>query len=346
MANASIFNAFERMWQHIVVALNDKSEKNHKHEGVGSPFNFLDNSNFTHIINQRGQTEYVGKGYGIDRWYSWHDNMNVTPVSVADSEGNGYIYKYLVLSNSHQSDLSVICQRLEPDKSMYMSGKIFTFAIGYRDNNGYGNIAVCSGRCTPQDVAQGSAASVRRQFSTVVNDDSGIHSIEVFKSGVTQNFEVRINIKPMGSAPILWAALYEGEYTAETLPVYQPKGYMAELNECRRYYQRFYNSVKTGFVSTNSTMLRLGITLPVPLRISSPTLNVIQANGLRTVNGSNISIKDATTNLLTSTSITAYADGSANIDIYTSAVSDITNNTPVALYFSAELNAELNNEEE
>lgn len=33
-----------------------------------------------------------------------------------------------------------------------------------------------------------------------------------------------------------WAALYEGEYTAETLPEYHPKGYAAELAECRRYY--------------------------------------------------------------------------------------------------------------
>ena len=36
----------------------------------------------------------------------------------------------------------------------------------------------------------------------------------------------------------IWAALYEGEYTAETLPEYQPKGYGAELAECQRYYQK------------------------------------------------------------------------------------------------------------
>lgn len=36
---------------------------------------------------------------------------------------------------------------------------------------------------------------------------------------------------------IKWAALYEGEYTAETLPEYMPKGYAAEYAECRRYYQ-------------------------------------------------------------------------------------------------------------
>lgn len=36
----------------------------------------------------------------------------------------------------------------------------------------------------------------------------------------------------------VWAALYEGEYTAENLPEYQPKGYGAELAECRKYFLR------------------------------------------------------------------------------------------------------------
>ena len=34
----------------------------------------------------------------------------------------------------------------------------------------------------------------------------------------------------------VWAALYEGSYTADTLPPYVPKGYAAELAECQRYY--------------------------------------------------------------------------------------------------------------
>lgn len=38
---------------------------------------------------------------------------------------------------------------------------------------------------------------------------------------------------------ITWAALYEGEYTSDTLPPYVPKGYVAELAECRMYYKPF-----------------------------------------------------------------------------------------------------------
>ena len=42
---------------------------------------------------------------------------------------------------------------------------------------------------------------------------------------------------PTGTT-VVWAALYNGEYTAETLPEYHPKGYGAELLECQRYYYR------------------------------------------------------------------------------------------------------------
>lgn len=34
-----------------------------------------------------------------------------------------------------------------------------------------------------------------------------------------------------------WVALYEGAYTAETLPPYVPKPYAVELAECKRYFQ-------------------------------------------------------------------------------------------------------------
>lgn len=43
----------------------------------------------------------------------------------------------------------------------------------------------------------------------------------------------------MPGKTVSWAALYEGSYTAETLPEYQPKGYGAELAECQRYYLQF-----------------------------------------------------------------------------------------------------------
>ena len=49
----------------------------------------------------------------------------------------------------------------------------------------------------------------------------------------------RIEDYTWGSVLVIAFDIYEGEYTAETLPEYQPKGHGAELVECQRYLQRF-----------------------------------------------------------------------------------------------------------
>lgn len=65
----------------------------------------------------------------------------------------------------------------------------------------------------------------------------------------------------------LWAALYEGEYTAETLPEYQPKGYGAELAECMRYYQNWKRYETAGYVTGGGMSYCMPIYLDVPMRI-------------------------------------------------------------------------------
>lgn len=50
--------------------------------------------------------------------------------------------------------------------------------------------------------------------------------------GLDGNIVVAI---PAGSYE--WVALYEGEYTIETLPPYVPKGYEVELAECKKYFE-------------------------------------------------------------------------------------------------------------
>lgn len=45
----------------------------------------------------------------------------------------------------------------------------------------------------------------------------------------------QVRIAPPVVDPLAWTALYEGEYTADNLPPYVPKGYAAELVECKRY---------------------------------------------------------------------------------------------------------------
>ena len=88
---------------------------------------------------------------------------------------------------------------------------------------------------------------------------------------------------PVGfSFDIHYAALYEGSYTADTLPEYVPKGYAAELAECMRYYYRikaYWKWVSAG-LCTSATEAQIPIHMPVPMRtvptVTIPTASLIK----------------------------------------------------------------------
>lgn len=126
----------------------------------------------------------------------------------------------------------------------YVSGleldKIYTFAIGTSDGNTYCVTA------TPRGGVW--------QYGIGISYDS---SENVPYVAINQD---RPNV--------VWAALYEGEYTADTLPTYVPKGYGAELAECMRYYQKFdFDLSKIGVNATKGYPERIPVRLSVPMRI-------------------------------------------------------------------------------
>ena len=100
------------------------------------------------------------------------------------------------------------------------------------------------------------------------------------------------------SGDYLWVALYEGTYTAETLPPYVPKGYAAELAECQRYFERIGQSGNGG--APASMLLAVGTAgemrvlqgYRVPKRIISPTIMV---NGKAV--GETVSVRNTMTNV-------------------------------------------------
>lgn len=63
---------------------------------------------------------------------------------------------------------------------------------------------------------------------------------------VNSKYEVKI----LNDSDVEWAALYKGEYTADTLPEYQPKGYGAELAECMRYFYSIKAPLSVGAILT------------------------------------------------------------------------------------------------
>lgn len=78
-------------------------------------------------------------------------------------------------------------------------------------------------------------------------------------------------------ATLVWAALYKGEYTADTLPPYQPKGYAAELAACQRYFAAgtFQLAMPyTGIDGVAQNAYICHVVYPVPMRVQPPTVTI------------------------------------------------------------------------
>ena len=179
-----------------------------------------------------------------------------------------------------------------------------------------------------------------KTYTAYVMTSDGLYSgyVETIKEdeGIRQcNFWI-----PTGSK-IIWAALYEGEYTAETLPKYQPKGYGAELAECRRYYKEFkcvkdsFELLLSGYITSDAKIILVSV--PFGMRAGGvPTVTFEGAITIRGVDGYLQSSSGGYSDI----SMKAYGtDGESvkgNIAIAKSdstAFSGATNNTPVMVNF-------------
>lgn len=170
-----------------------------------APRNLLDNSDFRNPVNHRGLTSYIGDGYTIDRWASLNTNNIITVLDGGirfQTTGAGVFRQSLDVGNKYV-------------------GKKLTLAMKTID----GTIHCCSG--TMVDAVD--ATFVAR---------SATEGIRVELYGMNNSVMVQF-FDTDGDVTIEWATLYEGEYTLDTLPEYQSKGYGAELAECQRYLQRF-----------------------------------------------------------------------------------------------------------
>lgn len=204
-----------------------------------APRNLLDNSDFTNPVNQRG---FVS-GREVPA-YSYFLDRWVTAGETAyptfGPEGIGGI------SND-------ICQRL--DLSAYI-GKKMTLAL-YSDYETV--VCFAAGTVTSNDGWAQIAASPNWECSIV----------SIAANQWSCNFRV----------PCKYAALYEGEYTADTMPRYSPKGYGPELTECQRYYNRivcsYANQIVCALTITPGKTVGWGL-IPLSQKMrTSPALNAV-----------------------------------------------------------------------
>ena len=199
-------------------AQGPKGEQGPKGDTGACVYNLLDNSDFVHPIAQTGVNGAHGTtGYAVDRW---RRTSGATVSQAADG---------LKIVSDKTSWTAGIQQRIEAKRF----ADVMTFAV-----RGVFPVA-----CRLY-VYIGSGTT---NFGTAYFQGDAAERTLMLKltkpEGLTGDEVVNVYISPdtgsTGTAAVVrWAALYEGEYTAETLPPYVPKGYAAELAECLRYYRK------------------------------------------------------------------------------------------------------------
>lgn len=214
------------------------------------PRNLLDNSDFRNPVNQRGfvSDESVATyNYFIDRWLNGEESSIAPNMSSNGIKPNGAFYQPL------------------DNLSTYI-GRNMTFAVGLSS----GDIVTTSGTLT--DVSSSDIG--------IFNTTDGQNEISVGSYGGLWYAWI-----DYPSSTIQWAALYEGSYTAETLPPYVPKGYAAELAECQRYALPFNDAGSSGFSGyLHSDGVTARIFIPTPIRFRSdavPSISVYDITALR-----------------------------------------------------------------
>lgn len=83
-----------------------------------------------------------------------------------------------------------------------------------------------------------------------------------------------VNVTFPSGSKIKCVALYEGSYTADTLPPYVPKGYAAELAQCKRYYNIIPYDMDDYYVNASTTY-------PSIYPVSFPEMRIIPTVTLR-----------------------------------------------------------------
>lgn len=221
------------------------------------PRNLLDNSDFTRVVNQRGQAAYTANAdvlYTIDRWQLTDASVDVHSNLQLDENETG-VY-YVALSGKYGQ----LRQFLDVPRLYY--GKMLTFAMYLKDEPPEKMMLLINTNTQQSEVEMHVGLNV---VSHVVQQDAPTIFIAVQNN----------NLTTAGAIHPLWAALYEGEYTAANLPAYVPKGYSEELTACQRFYENSWfvsgkaaKNEYTGQFFSNSG-LDAKIEFKVPKRISA-----------------------------------------------------------------------------
>lgn len=235
------------LWAKIKGAFLGKNDKAYDSARLGGkmpeyyiqPANLLDNSNFLNPVNQRGQTTMQ------DTWVYWFDRWIANTERTASQLTSSGVH----LPGAAEANVRIV-QRIPLTR--IKKGQSYTIAA----YDASGNVLCVSGVFNG-GVLVGDGSSGAKLYMSL-QDGDGLTYYYCILDAYTD-----ITVKCM--------ALYEGEYTAETLPPYTPKGYAAELAECLRYYRKIKADAQTFSGYCGSSVAYVFIPLQPAMRIT-PTV--------------------------------------------------------------------------
>jgi hypothetical protein len=196
--------------------------------------NLLDNSDFTNPVNQRGGTNgtVTAWTYFIDRWQA--TDATLTYSIGADglhlTAGDAWMAQ-----NVQSSETKV--------------GTTYTLVVGFSD----GTFTLCTGALPAGETSW-------TEFAGENDENCYVRMAKITGAVISCSF------KPKKTVVVTWAALYEGTYTADTLPPYVPKGYAAELAECMRYAIVLPNQMRIRAATISNNTLEVFVPLPMLMR--------------------------------------------------------------------------------
>nr|DAG87283.1 MAG TPA: hypothetical protein [Herelleviridae sp.] len=268
--------------------------------------NLLDNWYFGNPVNQRGQTSYVGAGYGIDRWFAGAPGTVVTVqsdhVSIAPPAGNyfGWINWFEADSLLGQTvTLSALC------KYTGSGGAILPYITAYIGDNQYAGT-------TQINQTTWQCISFTLTFPTAKPSD-GRFGFDVV---AMQNFGVDIKAAKLelGSQQTLAHQDADGNWVLNEVP-----DYGEQLRRCQRYFVRF------GFPKPNYCTLGTGVVWSSKsVYISVPLPNNLRAAPAITITGY-VVFRNSDTSMVRSSATRLDALGVGTVLLYFNfAASDIT----------------------
>ena len=219
--------------------------------------NLLDNSDFRNPVNQRAVTSTKWGGYNIDRW-------SMFPSGTRGDEHCGVVKNSYINLTSTVDGYVDFYQKMERYDNIKGGTYTFTAKLLY---NGNLVTSVCTFAMGGEGYGKNLTADGLVQFFSTSEGNVLIR--------------VNNNAGAANTVSLVWAALYEGEYTADTLPEYIPKGYTAELLECQRYYLKLEGSANVSYPAYTVSTTQTDVTIPiaVPMRVT-PTLTVGDVGGI------------------------------------------------------------------